>query len=480
VQRSVLVPLIVASAFFMENADSALVAVALPAIAQSIGENPVALKLALTSYLVSVAIFIPVSGWMADRIGARTVFRLSMLVFIGGSLLCAASNSLLGFVGARFLQGIGGAMMVPVGRLIVLRSVPKSELVRALTFLTIPGMMGPMVGPLIGGFLTTYVDWRWIFFVNVPFTALGIVLASMFIDNTRDEEVPPLDVVGFLLVGAGLALLMLGLATGGRFLLTPEGSFGCIVAGCLAIAAYVWHSRRTSTPVMKLSLLRIQTFRASVLGGFLFRVGVGATPFLLPLMLQIGFNLSAFESGVITFAGAIGAIASRAFTSRIFRHYGFKTVLILSGIGGAAFIAVTGFFTPGTPHWFISLTLLAGGVLRSIQFAGLFAIGYADVSSKDMSYATTLSSVSQQLALSLGVAAGGTLLQFTLNWHGHSVAMPGDFWPAFLGVGLISAAAVLFAIWLPPDAGAEVSGHRWKDEDATQKTDEGGQKAANR
>jgi EmrB/QacA subfamily drug resistance transporter len=459
-QRSVLVPLIVASAFFMENADSALVAVALPAIAQSIGENPVALKLALTSYLVSVAIFIPLSGWLADRIGAQTVFRLAMLVFIGGSLLCAASNSLLGFVGARFLQGIGGAMMVPVGRLIVLRSVPKTELVRALTFLTIPGMMGPMVGPLVGGFLTTYVDWRWIFFVNVPFTLLGIVLATMYIENVRDEEIPPLDVFGFLLVGTGLALLMLGLATGGRFLLSPQGSIGCIVAGCLAIAVYVWHARRTPTPVMKLSLLRIHTFRASVLGGLMFRIGVGATPFLLPLMLQIGFDLSAFESGVITFAGAIGAILSRAFTSRIFRRHGFKTVLVLSGIGGALFIAVTGFFTPHTPHWFISLTLMVGGLLRSVQFAGLFAVGYADVSNKDMSYATTLSSVSQQLALSLGVAIGGTLLQLTLNWHGHAVAAPGDFWPAFVGVGLISAGAVLCAIFLPPDAGSEVSGHR--------------------
>jgi MFS family permease len=181
-------------------------------------------------------------------------------------------------------------------------------------------------------------------------------------------------------------------------------------------------------------------------------------------MLQIGFDLSAFESGVITFAGAIGAILSRAFTSRIFRRHGFKTVLILSGIGGALFIAVTGFFTPRTPHWFISLALMVGGLLRSVQFAGLFAVGYADVSTKDMSYATTLSSVSQQLALSLGVAIGGTLLQLTINWHGHAAAMADDFWLPFVGVGLISAGAVLFAIFLPPDAGSEVSGHRHKAE----------------
>ncbi len=464
-QRAVLVPLIVASALFMENADSALVAVALPSIAQSLDENPVALKLALTSYFVSVAIFIPISGWMADKLGARTVFRLSMLVFVLGSLLCAASNSLLAFVGARFLQGIGGAMMVPVGRLIVLRSVPKSELVTALTFLTIPAMMGPMVGPLIGGFLTTYLDWRWIFFVNVPFAALGIVLATIHIDNIRDEEVPPLDVAGFLLVGTGLAFLMLGLATGGRFLLPAEGSLGCIVAGGIALALYVLHARRTPSPVMKLSLLGIHTFRASVMGGFLFRVGVGATPFLMPLMLQVGFGLTAFQSGVITFAGSIGAIASRIGISRLFRRFGFKTILILSGITGGAFIAVSGFFTPGTPHWFISLVLLVGGFLRSIQFAGLFAIGYADVSSRDMGYATSLSSVSQQLALSLGVAIGGAVLQYTLNWHGDAVATADDFWPAFLTVGLVSAAAVLFAIHLPPDAGAEVSGHRRADDE---------------
>ena len=330
--RTRLVPLIVATALFMENTDSTVIATSLPAIAESLNEDPVALKLAVTSYLVSLAIFVPVSGWMADRYGSRTVFRAALAVFMAGSLACAAAQSLGGFVAARFVQGMGGAMMVPVGRLVLLRSIPKSEIVAALAYLTIPAMVGPVVGPPLGGFITTYFDWRWIFFINIPIGLLGIVLSSLYFENIREPERPPLDVVGFVLLGVGLAALMLGLATGGRHLLPIELSVACAVIGTLAIIAYVRHARRTPHPLVRLDLLRIPTFRASVLGGSLFRIGVGAIPFLLPLMLQIGFGLNPLQSGLLTFVSAAGALFMKALAARILRTFGFRAVLTVNAV----------------------------------------------------------------------------------------------------------------------------------------------------
>ena len=234
-----LLPLIIATALFMENTDSTVISTSLPAIAEDLGADPIALKLALTSYLISLAIFIPISGWMADKYGARTVFTAAIGVFMAGSLACAGANSLEGFVIARFAQGMGGAMMVPVGRLVLLRSVPRNEIVQALATLTIPALVGPVVGPPLGGFITTYFDWRWIFFINIPIGILGIVLATIFVPNIREDDTPPLDMVGFLLSGIGLALLMLGLASGGRHLIPAEFSLGCVIVGLICVVLYV-------------------------------------------------------------------------------------------------------------------------------------------------------------------------------------------------------------------------------------------------
>ncbi len=262
-----IVPLTVATALFMENTDSTVIATALPSIAASLHEDPIALKLALTSYLVSLAIFIPVSGWAADRFGARTVFRAALCVFLAGSLACAAANGLGWFVAARFLQGMGGAMMVPVGRLVVLRSAPKAQLVTALSYLTLPAMVGPVIGPPLGGLITTWLDWRWIFFINVPIGVVGLILATLYFEDIREEERPPLDVIGFLLLGAGLAALMLGLASTGRHLLPWEVTWGCFIAGAVLLPLYFWRSRRVAHPVVRLDLLRYPTFRAAVTGG---------------------------------------------------------------------------------------------------------------------------------------------------------------------------------------------------------------------
>ncbi len=459
-QRAKLLPLIVACALFMENTDSTVIATSLPVIAQSLGEDPIALKLALTSYLVSLAVFIPISGWMADRYGARTIFRAALCVFMLGSILCAMSNSLGAFVGARFVQGMGGAMMVPVGRLVILRSVEKSQLVSALAYLTVPALVGPVVGPPLGGFITTYFDWRWIFFINIPIGIVGLVLATLFFEDVREEDVAPLDIRGFLLSAFGFASLMLGLATGGRHLVPEAASYGAVAAGIAALGAYWLHSRRVAHPVLNLALLRIPTYRIGVIGGSVFRTGIGAIPFLLPLMLQLGFGLDALQSGLITFASAAGALIMKTLARRILSYGGFRRVLTFNAVIGAAFLAASGLFTPTTPHWLMLAVLLIGGCFRSLQFTGINALSYADVSNREMSGATSLSSVAQQLSLSLGVTIGAFALESANLLNGGKVLGANDFWPAFVLVGLISASSVIWMARLAPDAGAEVSGHR--------------------
>ncbi|MGC1347365.1 MAG: MFS transporter, partial [Methyloceanibacter sp.] len=291
------VTLIVAVALFMETMDSTVIATSLPAIARDLGEDPIALKLALTSYLLSLAVFIPLSGWAADRFGARTVFRAAIVVFTLGSAACGFAHSLFDFVLFRILQGIGGAMMVPVGRLVILRTVPKAELISALAWLTIPALMGPVIGPPLGGFITTFTSWRWIFWINIPIGILGVILATYYIQNFREEVLPPLDVKGFILSGIGLSGLAFGFTTIGQGLFPPAIVASLLAAGIIGCWLYVRHARTAAAPLLDLSLLQIDTFFASVAGGFIFRVGIGATPFLLPLLLQLGFGLTPFQSG---------------------------------------------------------------------------------------------------------------------------------------------------------------------------------------
>ncbi|MFC0282765.1 DHA2 family efflux MFS transporter permease subunit [Camelimonas abortus] len=460
-KKSVLVPLIVATALFMENTDSTVIATSLPAIAADIGVSPIALKLALTSYLVSLAVFIPVSGWMADRFGARTVFRLAMVVFMAGSLACSQAGSLEGFVLARFIQGMGGAMMVPVGRLVLLRTVPKQELVSALAYLTVPALVGPVVGPPLGGFITTYLDWRWIFFINIPIGVTGIVLATAFIDNIREDDVAPLDLAGAALAGAGLAALMLAFSSGGGHILSPAAAIGLGGVGAALVGLYLAHSRRVETPVLNLALLRISTFRVSVLAGSLFRIGAGAIPFLLPLMLQEGFGMTPAHSGMITFVSAVGALFTKTLASRVLRRFGFRRVLGFNLVLASAFVASYGFFSAATPLAVMLGVLFLGGCLRSMQFTAFNAIAYAEIEPKDMSSATSLYAVAQQLSLAMGVALGASVLQ-AAAWLRSGVdtqIAAADFMPAFLAVGAVSALGALLIPSLAADAGAELSGH---------------------
>ncbi len=458
--RRVIVPLIVACALFMENLDSTVIATALPEIARSMGENPLHLSLAITSYLLSLAVFIPASGWMADRFGARFVFRAAIVVFVAGSVLCGMSDSMYQLVGARVLQGIGGAMMVPIGRLVILRTVPKSELVSAMAYLTVPALLGPVFGPPIGGFIATYGSWRWIFFINVPIGIIGFVLVSRYIAEVRETAPPRFDLLGWTMAALGLACVIFGFENLGRGLLPDGAVIALLVAGGTLLALYLAHMRRVARPILDLTLLKIQTYGASIAGGFLYRTGIGATPFLLPLMLQLGFGMTPFQSGLLTLSGAVGAIIMKTIAGRIVRQFGFRQVLVVNAVICGLFMLVNALFTPATPHWLILAILLAGGVFRSLQFTAINTMGYADVPDTRMSQATSLSSTAQQLSVSFGVGLGALILHLTLVARGGAELSPGDFWPAFVIVGLISMVSALVFLPLPADAGESVSGRQ--------------------
>jgi EmrB/QacA subfamily drug resistance transporter len=452
-----IVPLIVAVALFMENMDSTVIATSLPAIAADIGTEPLALKLAITSYLISLAVFLPISGWTADRFGARTVFRLAILVFISGSIGCALSSSLTQFVIARMIEGAGGAMMTPVARLILVRSVDKRELVVAMIWVTVPALLGPMIGPVFGGFLTTYVSWHWIFMINVPIGIAGIVLATIYIEDIKAENPDPFDARGAVLAGVAIAGLTFGGSTLGVNFLPIGVVIAMIVAGAIAAVAYVIHARRTPAPILDLSLLRFPTLHAAVIGGFFYRAGVGCLPFLLPLSLQLGFGLTAFQSGLITVSNVFGALGMKTIIPILLRRFGFRSALAVNAVVSAALVAMCATFVPGAPFAWIVGVLLVGGFFRSLQYTSLNTIAYADIDTRYMSRATSLVAVAQQLSLSVSVAISASLVELTVAWRGADKITAADFQPAWIVVALISAATSLIFWRMPPDAGAEVS-----------------------
>jgi EmrB/QacA subfamily drug resistance transporter len=452
-----IVPLIIAVALFMENMDSTVIATALPAIAADVGTNPLALKLAVTSYLLSLAIFIPASGWTADRFGARTVFRAAIAVFVLGSIGCALSGSLTDFVIARIVQGMGGAMMTPVGRMVLVRTISKRELVGAMVWVTTPALIGPVLGPPVGGFITTYATWHWIFIINVPIGLLGIVLATRYIPDVRAEERERFDVFGMVLAGLGIGGVAFGLSVLGLNFLPWTIVAALVFGGICFIAAYLAHARHTENPALDLSLFRLPTFFASVVGGFIFRLGLGALPFLLPLMLQIGFGMSPFQSGMVTFATALGAMGMKWATATILRRFGFRNILVINSVISAAFLAVCAGFTATTPIALMSILLFVGGFFRSLQFTSINTIAYAEIEPRRIGRATALVSVAQQLAVSAGVAIGAMAVELTVHFKGGGPLQAADFPPAFLAVAAISALSVFIFARLSPDAGAEMA-----------------------
>jgi EmrB/QacA subfamily drug resistance transporter len=458
--RERLVPLIVAVALFMENMDSTVIATSLPAIAADIGSNPLELKLAITSYLLALAIFIPASGWAADRFGARTIFRTAIVVFMIGSIGCALSDSLLHFVGARFFQGMGGAMMSPVGRLVLVRTVGKRNLVDAMALLTMPALIGPILGPALGGFITTYATWHWIFLINIPIGLLGITLVTLFFENLRAETREPFDLIGLALIGLGVGGLAFGLTVTGVNLVPGSVAVALIAGGATATLAYVLRSRGMAAPVIDLELFRLPTFRAGVAGGFLFRIGAGALPFLLPLLMQLGFGMTPFQSGLITLSSAVGAMMMKSAVPRILRRIGFRSVLTWNALVASVMLAACAAFTAATPIALMVAVLLAGGFFRSLQFTSVNVIAFAEIEPARMSRATALVAVAQQLSQSVGVATGALALETVLRFKGQHTLAAADFPPAFLMVGLISASSMLLFSRLAPDAGADMADRR--------------------
>ncbi len=455
-----MVPLIVGCALFMQTLDSTVIATALPMIARSMHEDPIKLNLAITSYLLSLAVFIPLSGWVADRFGSRTVFRAAIVIFTIGSVFCGLSRSLPELVAARILQGFGGAMLMPVGRLLVLRSVPKSGLVQAMSYLTVPAVLGPVVGPPVGGFIVTYYSWRWIFFINVPIGLLGVLLVTRFIQNIREEDVSPLDLRGFVLTGLGLAGVVFGFEALGRGVLPVSIVMTVMAGGGLCMGLYLLHARRTSYPIVDLGLMRIPTFAAATAGGGFFRMGIGALPFLLAMLLQLVFGLSPFASGLLTFASAAGALTMKITAPPIIRRFGFRSVLIGNGAISAFIMMSYALFRPSTPHFMIILALLAGGFFRSLQFTALGTLAYADVPMASMSNASSLASMAQQLFLSLGVGFAALLLHLSLGGRAVGTLSAHDFTAAFVVTGVLALLSALLFVPLERYAGAEVSGHQ--------------------
>ncbi len=457
--RDRLVPLIVAVALFMENMDSTVIATSLPAIAQDIGTNPLALKLAVTSYLLSLAVFIPMSGWTADRFGARKVFATAIAVFVLGSIGCALSGSLTDFVIARIVQGVGGAMMTPVGRLVLLRTVDKRALVDAMALVAMPAMIGPITGPPLGGFITTYASWHWIFIINVPIGLLGIVLVLRYIEDVRIAMPDPFDLVGMVLAAISVAGLAFGCSVLGVGLVPWPLAMILIAIGAVTFIFYLRHARKVPAPVLDFSLLALPTFRASLIGGFLFRMGIGALPFLLPLLLQVGFHYTPFQSGLTTFSSTVGAFTMKTLASRILKRFGFRPVLVVNAVISAVFLAACAWFSEATPFVLMFAILLVGGFFRSLQFTSTNVLAYAQVDERRMSRATALTAVGQQLSLSAGVALGGATVELTVWDKASATITAADFPPAFLLIAVISGLSALIFARLPADAGAELA-HR--------------------
>ena len=453
--------LIVASAMFMEQLDGTVLATALPTMAHDFHTRPLNMNVALTAYLLTLAMFIPASGRIADRFGSRTVFRAAIGVFTLGSILCGLAASLPWLVAARMLQGAGGALMSPVGRLVMLRAVSKAELVRAMAWLMIPATTGPILGPPVGGLVVTYLSWRWIFFINVPIGLIGMVLVSVFIAEHREPRVTGgFDLMGLALSGTALACLMFGIELVSRGVGSGATALWLVAVGIGAAGLYAKRARWHPRPILDFTLMRIATFRQSVLSGSFSRIAAGAQPFLLPMMLQVGFGDSAARSGLITFATSIGSLAMRFIAPALLRLLGFRAVMIWVGAGSALLMGACGALRPDWPLVAVYTLLALNGFVQSLVFMAYNTIAYADIPRPRMSAATSFYATFQQMALSTGIAVSAAALAASVVLTGHTGLQTGDFTVAFVAVAGIALMAPLLSTRLDRAAGAELSGAR--------------------
>jgi EmrB/QacA subfamily drug resistance transporter len=448
--------LIVGCAQFMHQFDGSVIATALPAMARSMDEDPLRLNLAITCYLLALAVFVPVSGWLSDKFGGKRVFMIAIVIFSISSLFCGLSHSLAELVIWRTLQGVGGAMMTPVGRIIVIKNVPKSELVQAMNWITIPALLGPMLGPSVGGFIVTYFSWQWIFFINLPIGLLGVCLVKAFIPDLRESDVPRFDLPGFVLVGFAVAALILGFEAMGRGLIPISAVALLLCVGVVCALLYIFHARRREAPIVDLSLLRLRTFSVSIWGGALVYVGATSQVFLLALLLQLGFGFTPFQSGLTTLASAVGSVMIKSMVRPVLRFFGIRRLLIYNTLLTAAYIFACGLFRANTPYVLILLTLWIAGLSRSVEYTAIQSLAYADLPPALTARATSFASMAQQIWLSFGVGLVALIMQLAREFHGHDTIAPDDITPAYFVIAFAALCAAGVFARMPKNAGAEL------------------------
>jgi EmrB/QacA subfamily drug resistance transporter len=441
----------------MEGLDSSIISTSLPQMAADFHVSPPQMSAAITSYLVSLAIFIPISGWVADRFGARQVFCAAISVFTLGSVLCGLSQTLSGLIVCRIIQGLGGAMMTPVGRLILTRIFPKNELMRAMTFFMLPGTFGPTVGPLVGGFITTYFSWHWNFFINAPLGALGVLFAIRFIPHIRMPPPASFDIPGFIIIAFGLGVAQFAVENLGRHTLSTSSEALLIMVAGVTLVGYSFYARRRSNPVLDLRMFRSNTFSVAVIAGGMVRAGLATVPFLLPLLLQVGFGLNPLQSGMLTFLNTAGKLSMRAWVSNLLRRFGFRAVFLASAAVSSSLIMGIALFGVATPRVVIGAYLFGFGVLRSAQMIGMGALAYSEVSETEMSKATSIFALAQRFSQSVGVGLSASLLA-GLSQGGPITVF--DFRIVFIAVGAWVASSMILIRKLKPSDGSEVSGYK--------------------
>jgi EmrB/QacA subfamily drug resistance transporter len=454
-----LLPWLVAVAFFMESLDTTILNTAVPTIADALGIAPLSMKAALTSYTLSLAVFIPISGWIADRFGTRWFFFAAIGVFSTGSLLCGLSVNMPMLVAARILQGCGGALMMPVGRITMVRTFPRSELVRAMSFVAIPGLIGPLIGPLAGGLIVGYLHWRMIFFVNIPMGLLGMYLVFRHMPDYKSDRDDPLDWVGLALFGSGIALLSYVLEIFGEHSLDTKSIVFLLVLSVALLLAYGHHSLGAEHPLLKLWLFRVRTFRISVLGSFATRLGVGGMPFLLPLLYQIGLGFTPVQSGLLIMPQPIAAMSLKMLMPRILNRFGYRKVLVSNTAAMGATIILFMTVVPGTPVALIVLLAFVMGFVSSMQFTAMNTLVFADLSDTETSPGSSISSTVQQMSMSFGVAVASLLAALYLGGEhrpGPAGMIAGIHW-TFLTLGLMTVATSLMFRRLKPTDGSAMA-----------------------
>lgn len=456
-----IMPWLVAVALFMEQLDATILNTATPTMAAGLGVEPLSLKNVLTSYTLALAVFIPVSGWMADRFGTKRVFSLAIVLFTTGSLLCGLALNVPMLVAARILQGMGGAMMTPVGRLALVRTFPRSEMITAMNYVIIPALIGPLIGPFAGGLIVHWLPWRMIFFINLPFGLAALALARRFMPDYHEPHTPPLDKLGFFLFGAGIALLSYLLEVLGEHGLGTASFLPLAAIACSLLGAYGWHAPRTPSPLLALQLFRVRTFRVSVLGGFITRLGIGGMPFLLPLLYQVGLGFSPWQAGLLMMPQAAAAIGMKIMSKPVLARFGHRRVLAFNTLMLGLLITVFSRVGPATPIPLILCLSLAQGFFSALQFTSINSLVYADISDADASKASSIASAAQQLALSFGVAFGSLVAAWFLHGTplGAQTRFIGALHHAFLVLGGVTLASTLVFAALTSNDGNNVSNY---------------------